>query len=54
MFSIVAANTRLFPTCVIFVWKKATMKFEEKLQEKIDETYQQIQVITNKEDYELF
>ncbi|MFJ7746554.1 transposase [Peribacillus sp. NPDC097295] len=30
-----------------FVWKKATTNFEAKLQEKIEETYQQIQTITN-------
>ena len=37
-----------------FVWKKATTKFEAKLQEKIEETYQQIQTITNEEVHELF
>ncbi|MGE7122533.1 transposase, partial [Peribacillus sp. NPDC046944] len=36
-----------------FVWKKATTKFEAKLQEKIEETYQQIQTITNEEGHEL-
>lgn len=36
-----------------FVWKKATIKFEEKLQEKIEETYQQIQTITDEEGHEL-
>ncbi|MGN1211600.1 MAG: transposase, partial [Candidatus Cryptobacteroides sp.] len=36
-----------------FVWKKATTKFEAKLQEKIDETYQHIQAITLEENREL-
>ena len=35
------------------VWKKTTTKFEAKLQEKIEETYQQIQTITNEEGHEL-
>lgn len=36
-----------------FVWKKATTKFEAKLQEKIDETYQHIQAIILEENREL-
>ncbi|WP_057914614.1 hypothetical protein [Peribacillus muralis] len=36
-----------------FVWKKATTKLEAKLQEKIEETYQQIQTITDEEGHEL-
>ncbi|MGN1401803.1 MAG: transposase [Bacillus sp. (in: firmicutes)] len=36
-----------------FVWKKATTKYEAKLQEKIDETYRHIQIITLQESQEL-
>lgn len=36
-----------------FVWKKSTTKYEEKLKEKIQKTYQQIQSIAEEEAYSL-
>ncbi|MEH6943452.1 transposase, partial [Bacillus sp. JJ722] len=36
-----------------FIWKKATTKYEEKLREKIDVVYQEIQAIIDEEGQEL-